>query len=110
MYICTYISTYLHVLCRYADSGEPMDVLPIMYDYTMDVVGKAAFGLDLKGSCSDTLNNLDDLQYEHQWWEKYPLDSPEFSRHLLRSAVVMMRSMDIANTTMYIPLVRVKLE
>ncbi len=49
-------------LQRYADSGEPVDVLPLCYKMAMDAIGYTAFGIDLKSLAAAAATPLADQQ------------------------------------------------
>ncbi len=99
---------------RHAGSGEPVDVLPLVYAMTLDAVGFAAFGLDLGGTStlgaegrqSGEAPAWDAAPPPDGWWEDHPPGSPEFARCLVRCAVGVMRGTAIASASIYTALVR----
>ncbi len=113
---------------RHAGSGEPVDVLPLVYAMTLDGVGFAAFGLDLgatgtladvqqcdgvatvkvpggagpgggKGGKGGEARSLEAGPPPAGWWEAHALGSPEFGRCMVRCAVGVMRSMSFTTAS-----------
>jgi hypothetical protein len=106
-------------LDRYAGSGEPVDVLPLVYALTMDAVGYAAFGVDLHATAEDGPNGVGSYSAAAAsaggggagkgnagWWVQHPVGSVEFGRQLVDVAVSVMKSMAVTEASAYTLMVR----